>query len=426
MIKQTVLPFKIETTKDTITAHAGLALVGELAVGLGVLKAVDTYLPKPGSNAGYKASEYVFPMVLVLNGGGRSLEDSRVIRQDAGLREVLPLARIPSPDAVGDWLRRMGGGKGLEGLGRVNQRLLKRAMHYDGIKGYTLDIDATGIMAQKEEAKMSYKGFKGYMPMVGHLVENGMVVGDEFREGNDPPSARNLKFIKHCRKQLPKGKELKALRSDSAGYQADIINYCEEEGIEYAIGAVLDEAVMGAIESIGADDWKPYQNGYIAETVHCMEKTEEAFRLVVIRRAYQKEMFGEEDVGLKYKVVATNKKESGEEVMGWYNQRGECSENRIKELKIGFGMERMPCGQYSANAVFFRVGVLAYNLYRLFVLKALDRSWHRHQVQTVRWRLYASAGKIVFHGGQVFLKVRGSVCQLFQDIRLRIWEFAQT
>ena len=53
-------------------------------------------------------------------------------------------------------------------------------------------------------------------------------------------------------------------------------------------------------------------------------------------------------------------------------------------------------------------------------------SWHRHQVQTVRWRLYQIAGKIVFHGGQVFLKVRRALCQLFTDIRLRIGEFATT
>jgi hypothetical protein len=38
MIKQTVLPFKLEETKDLITAHAGLALLGEFAVGLGLLK----------------------------------------------------------------------------------------------------------------------------------------------------------------------------------------------------------------------------------------------------------------------------------------------------------------------------------------------------------------------------------------------------
>ena len=73
MIHQTVLPFKMEKTEDTITAHAGLSLLGEFIVGLRALELVDKYLPKPGSGAGYKASEYIFPLVLMLNGGGRSL-----------------------------------------------------------------------------------------------------------------------------------------------------------------------------------------------------------------------------------------------------------------------------------------------------------------------------------------------------------------
>ena len=37
MIRQRVLPFKLEMTQDTITPHAGLALFGEFAVGLGLL-----------------------------------------------------------------------------------------------------------------------------------------------------------------------------------------------------------------------------------------------------------------------------------------------------------------------------------------------------------------------------------------------------
>ena len=89
-------------------------------------------------------------------------------------------------------------------------------------------------------------------------------------------------------------------------------------------------------------------------------------------------------------------------------------------------MQRMPCGQFEANAVFFRIGVVAYNIYRLFLLKALSHSWHRHQVQTLRWRLYQTAGKIVWHGGQVFLKVRRSLCGFFAATRLKIWEFANT
>ena len=427
MIRQSVLPFKIEMTRDNITPHAGLALFGEFAVGLGLLESADRYLPKPGSGAGYRASEYIFPLVLTLNGGGRSLEDTREIRDDEGLREILPLEKFPSSDATGDWLRRMGVGDGLEGLRRVNKRFLRRGMKYDGIrKGYTLDIDATGILAEKESAKMTYKGFKGYMPIVGHIAENGLVLGDEFREGNVPPASSNLEFLKYCERQMPKGKRIKAFRSDSAAYQAEIINHCEGNDIEFAIGADLDEAVLGAISAIPEEDWRPYKNGNIAETIHSMNKTKKAFRLIVIRRPYQGNMFSEGDVSLKYAVIATNRVESSERVVEWYNQRGDCSENRIKELKIGFGMERMPCGQFEANAVFFRIGVLAYNLYRLFILKALNKSWHRHQVQTVRWRLYQIAGKIVFHGGQVFLKVRRRFCQLFNDVRLRIWEFANT
>jgi len=36
--------------------------------------------------------------------------------------------------------------------------------------------------------------------------------------------------------------------------------------------------------------------------------------------------------------------ESAEDVVKWYNQRGDCSENRIKELKIGFGMKGCHAG----------------------------------------------------------------------------------
>ena len=122
MIRQTVLPFKLEITRDTMTSHAGLALIGEFCIGLNLPAVIDRCMPAPGSGAGYRASEYVFPLVLMLIGGGRSLEDLRQIRRDEGLREVLSLGRIPSSDAVGDWLRRLGEAHGLEGLAMAHRR----------------------------------------------------------------------------------------------------------------------------------------------------------------------------------------------------------------------------------------------------------------------------------------------------------------
>ena len=57
---------------------------------------------------------------------------------------------------------------------------------------------------------------------------------------------------------------------------------------------------MAVIRSIPKGDWRSYEGGYIAETVHCMNKTKKAFRLIVIRRPYQKELFGEGDERVKY------------------------------------------------------------------------------------------------------------------------------
>ena len=84
------------------------------------------------------------------------------------------------------------------------------------------------------------------------------------------------------------------------------MNYCQGNGIEFAIGGDLDKAVKDVINNMRDDEWRPYQNGFIGETVHCMQKTKEAFRLVVIRRPYQGNLFDAEESGSKYTVIATN------------------------------------------------------------------------------------------------------------------------
>jgi len=125
------------------------------------------------------------------------------------------------------------------------------------------------------------------MPMLGHLAENGLIVHEEFREGNEAPASHNREFIQACKANMPKRKHIARLRADAAT------------------------------------------------------------------------------------------------VMSWYRMRGEHSENRIKELKLGFGMERMPCGQFDANAVFFRIGCMAYNLFVMFKAHVLPTEWEKYQVQTV-------------------------------------------
>ena len=113
-------------------------------------------------------------------------------------------------------------------MSQAQRRLLGKLLKKEARSEYTLDIDATQIVAEKETAKWTYQGEKGYMPLVGTLAENGLIVGEHFREGNAAPAAGNLEFIGYCVQQIPEGKRIVAVRADSAAYQSAIFNACEE------------------------------------------------------------------------------------------------------------------------------------------------------------------------------------------------------
>ena len=100
-----------------------------------------------------------------------------------------------------------------------------------------------------------------------------------------------------------------------------------------------------------------------------MNGTEQAFRLIVLRWPNPQPNLFEAD-RYCYHAVATNRKEAASEVIWKHNGRGQ-SENWHKELKIGLGMEQMPCGQFEANAMYFAIGVLAYNLAQLLKRQVL-------------------------------------------------------
>lgn len=429
MVRQTVFGFKLERTEETLTAHGGLALMAEYHQGMGLRGLTDRHLPGPGSNRGYDPSVFVEALVLLLQGGGRRLEDLRGLERESALMTLIGRETIPDPDTVGDWLRRMGdpsvGQAGLLGLGEVRDAITARILRRDRVPEYTLDADATQVEGEKREARFTYQGVKGYMPMLGYLFETPVCLLDEFREGNASPGAGQLAFYRECVKRMPRGKRIRYYRADSASYQADLINALEADGVLFAITADMDPAVRSLIERIAECAWKEPQAGCgyeVAETVHTLHRTRTAFRLILkreIRR--QRNLFEGEGEAYVHHVVASNwpeEKKGTIEVLTWHNQRGQA-ENFNKELKSGFGLEQLPCGESWANAVFFRIGVLAYNLFIGFKRLSCLASQVHQTIATFRWKMLGVAGRIVRHAGRVVLRlvVDAETLVLFSAIR---------
>jgi hypothetical protein len=138
-----------------------------------------------------------------------------------------------------------------------------------------------------------------------------------------------------------------------------------------------------------------------------MNETKKAFRLMVKREIRRQGELFEKGEQYFYHAVASNwseEEKNTEEVLKWHNQRGQA-ENFKKELKIGFGMERMPCGQTHANTVFFRIRVIAHNLFIGFKRLSCPESWVKHTIANFRWKMVQVAARIMKHAGEMVLKL---------------------
>jgi len=414
-LPQLILPIKLERSTERLTSLGGLVVLEELARAVGLWEEVDRVLEGPKSGRGYAPHAFVQGLVWMLHAGGRRLEDLRELRAEHEVLGALGLAAVPDAGTVGDWLRRQGQA-GAEAIQAISRKLVESCWEAEEV---ILDVDATEIAAEKQDAQWTYHHVQGYMPLVGYV--DGVCVGHEFREGNQRPGAGILAFAQSCEAALPAGKRI-YFRSDSAAYQAKVINYYSQPGRSFSITADRDVAVKREIRNLPETAWQPYRTAdgmatdrEIAQTVHSMNGTEQAFRLIVLRWPNPQPNLFEAD-RYCYHAVATNREEPASAVIWKHNQRGN-SENWHKELKVGLGMEQMPCGQFEANALYFAIGVLAYNLAQLLKRRVLPAAYRTATVATLRWKVYRLAGKLVRHA-------RGWMRQIKAD--LEKWRLLQS
>ena len=165
-----------------------------------------------------------------------------------------------------------------------------------------------------------------------------------------------------------------------------------------------------------------------------MQDTDNAFRMIVIKKDITPtlptlEEYISDEVMIQrqdeiFYCIATNDNDlTPAEIIKLHRKRGETSENKIKELKNGFNMSYLPSSNLQANAFYFYIGTLSYNLFLLFK-QILDSNLQKHTVKTIRYKLYNIAGKVITHARNTILKVNEEFIRLLQTIRQRAYEMS--
>jgi len=497
---QRALPYEyeIEESKTGLTIFGGLPAYLDLASATGFLKAIDRHLRIRRGTQGWTDRQMILSHVLLNLVGGDCVEDIDKLEADEGFCRIMRKVEMhglthkekrackkrwrkertrtfPSASAIFRYLSNFhnaeqeklrvkgkafipASNEHLKAFGKINSEMISVG---DREETATLDMDATIAATLKDNALYSYKGEKAYQPINTYWYERGLILHTEFRDGNVPAGHEQMRVLQEALGYLPLRVKKVRLRSDTAGYQHDLMRYCDLQDnkrfgrIEFAIGADVTAEFRKAVSEVPEKDWQPLYrevNGQMQETgrqwaevcfvpnkighskkgpeyrylasreelnqaeLPGIEKSDEEYLFPVMRMKNQ-----------RYKVfgIVTNMAWAGQKLIPWLYERCGKSEEAHSAMKSDFAGGRFPSGDFGENAAWWWMMVLAYNLNALMKRLVLGEAWINKRMKAIRFGLINIAARVIERSRGLWVRISGShpSSGLLIDMRRRITQF---
>lgn len=443
-MSQALLPYTVEVgvRADTLTGRAGLPLVVETMRALGLEQVITDQVQVRERASGYPEAAKVEALVLLLAAGGTCLDDIEVLRTDAGLARLLGRA-LPAADTVRQFLyafhapaliaaaqaqRRPGEvayipaeNAARQGVGQVNGALVQRVAAPGDGRRATLDHDATIQESHKRAAQWHYKGGRGYQPAAIYWVEQDLVVADEYRDGNVPAAMDNLPLIQRGFARLPPTVTGYYFRADSACDDERVLKWVanpQRPGgptgpIGFTISADMTEPGHKVCAAVPEAEWtlveergdETVMGAEVEFTPGDWPKDAAPLRYLALRiRKKQGRLFAA-GYDTKYLAVVTNRPGALVQLIRWHWQKAGTIELVHDVTKNELGAAVPPCGRFGANAAWYRLSLLTYNVLSALKSLALPARLSAARPKRLRFAVFTLAGRILSHGGRVVLRI---------------------
>ncbi len=451
-MSQGLLPYTVETVPDLdgLTSRAGLPLVLETMRALGLPRVIREQVRVRARQSGYTETEKLEALVLLLAAGGDCFDDIAVLQADGGLGRLLDRP-LPSADTLRHFLyafhderliaeaqaQRPAGqvayipaeNAALQGLGRVNTALVHRVAAQGKSTTATLDHDATIQESHKREARPHYKGGRGYQPTAVYWVEQDLVVADEYRDGNVGAGMATLPLIQRAFASLPATVTTFFFRADTACYDARTLQWLADPArpggprgpIGFTIGADMTQDLHAVCAAVAEATWQLCEDRP-DETVHCTEvefvpgdwkKDAQPLRYLALRIQKKQGQLFASGADTKYLALVSNRWElAPAALLRWHWQKAGTIELVHDITKNELGAAVPPCGRFGANAAWYRVSLLAYNVLSALKSLALPPALSPARPKRLRFTVFTLAGRLVAHAGRLWLRVSAATERL--------------
>jgi hypothetical protein len=221
---------------------------------------------------------------------------------------------------------------------------------------------------------------------------------------------------------LPAGVAEIRLRGDSALYEQALLRWLDGQGIGYAISADMSRALVAAIRALPDHAWQIEREDadavrhwaevpYVPSDGVAAKDRPAPPRYLAIRITKKQGRLFADGGEVKHFAIVTNRPDpedgSGLDLIRWQRGKAGTVEHTHHILTNELAAEALPSQKFAANAAWFRLNVMLYNLLSAFKQVALPEALHRARPKRLRFLLFNGVGKVVRHARELVLRLVG-------------------
>ena len=388
------IEFVLSETDEVLVSQSGLALVGAILAPTNMPKRVNRLRLGDRRRPKIAHSDVLRSMIGLLCLGKSDFEAITAFAEDDFFRLSLGLKEVPSEPTLRQRLDELGTAcdeilreEAAEMIARHAPALSPCYEDWIALDADVSPFDNSGT--KKEGVSRTYHQVDGYAPVFAYLAEEGYQINCQLRQGSQ-----------HCQSGMPEflGQSITLarritdarllLRLDAGHDDMENVRVCRRsDRVDWIIKRNLRQESIEdwLVEAQAYGVWsepRPGKEVYVGETWRQRDGHSERVVFEVIQRTTtaqgQKLLVPDTEVHTFW----TSLKLSPETVIELYRQHG-TSEQFHSEIKSDLGLERLPSGKFTTNALVLLLGLWAYNILRLCGQNMLNenrRAPKRHQM----------------------------------------------